>query len=130
MRDLDAGPFVTTLAPGELITEVRLPGPRDGVGSAYVALPHPASGYPVAGVAAVVGGGLDAVAVTGVGEQPYRATAVEAALRAGVPIGEAVATIVDGQHVLTDPYADRAYRGAMAKVVAERAIAAARRRAG
>jgi carbon-monoxide dehydrogenase medium subunit len=130
MRDLDAGPFMTSLAPDELITEVRLPGPRDRVGSAYVAIPHPASGYPVAGVAAVIGPDLFAVAVTGVGEQPYRATTVEAALRDGASGADAVATIADDQRVLSDPYADRDYRAAMARVVAERALAAAIRRAG
>jgi len=128
--DLVVGPFATTLEPGELITEVRLPGGRPDLGSAYVALPHPASGYPVAGVAAVVGPDLVAIAVTGVGERPYRATSVEAALRGGAPVQEAVSTIADGQRVLSDPYADRDYRAAMARVMAERAIAAAKRRAG
>ena len=138
MRDLIAGPFATTLAPGELITEVVLPGPAGRVGSAYVALPHPASGYPVAGVAVVVGRlapgsgpwDLCAVAVTGVGEQAYRAPAAEARIHAGAAPGEAFASIAEGQRVLADPYADRAYRAAMARVMAERALAAAIARAG
>jgi aerobic carbon-monoxide dehydrogenase medium subunit len=130
MRDLVVGPFATSLAPGELITEIRLPGGRPDVGSAYVALPHPASGYPVAGVAAIVGPDLIAVAVTGVGERPYRAEAVEAALGGGASPAEAVRGIAEGQQVLSDPYADRTYRAAMAEVMAGRALAAAMRRAG
>jgi aerobic carbon-monoxide dehydrogenase medium subunit len=129
MADLVAGPFTTSLEPGELIAEIRLPGPREDVGSAYVALPHPASGYPVAGVAAIVGPSLVAVAVTGVGERPYRADAVEAAIRDGAPPADAVRSIAAGQHVLSDPYADRDYRRAMAEVMARRALEAASRRA-
>ena len=43
----------------ELLTDVILPGPRDGSGSAYVALEQPASGYAMVGVAVgiVVGRG-------------------------------------------------------------------------
>src|SRR4051794_33150217 len=54
IAEVYAGPFATTLEAGELITEVLLPAQEPGVGSAYVALPHPASGYPVAGVAVAI----------------------------------------------------------------------------
>jgi carbon-monoxide dehydrogenase medium subunit len=131
-----AGPFMTTLAPGELITEVRLPAPDARLGSAYVALPHPASGYPVAGVAAVVvrgsrGGPPErcAAAVTGVAETPFRALAVEEALLAGRSLAEAAALAATGVRALSDPYADREYRTAMAAVMAERALRAAMDRA-
>ena len=50
------GAFATALEPDELITEIRLPGGRDDVGSAYRAIEQPASGYSIAGVAAVIGG--------------------------------------------------------------------------
>jgi carbon-monoxide dehydrogenase medium subunit len=80
------GAFSTGLGLGEIITEVRLPGPREDAGSAYVALQQAASGYAMVGVAAVAFMG-DAghlvganVALTGVGDHPYRARAVEAAL--------------------------------------------------
>ena len=48
------GAFTTALADDELITEIRLPGPRDDAGSAYRALSQRASGYSIVGVAAVV----------------------------------------------------------------------------
>jgi carbon-monoxide dehydrogenase medium subunit len=128
---LYAGPFATTLEPGELITEILLPASRAGAGSAYVSLSHPASGYPVAGVAVVVHGGGDgargswvdcAVAVTGVGEMPYLADAVRQAVLGGESAAAAASVAADGQRVLSDPYADRDYRTAMARVMAERAL--------
>jgi aerobic carbon-monoxide dehydrogenase medium subunit len=134
--ELYAGPFATTLAPDELITEIRVPARSSGRGSAYLAVQHPASGYPIAGVAVLVGasGGDDPpdicrVALTGVGEMPYRATAVEEAILDGAPPQVAAAHAAAGQRVLTDPYADRDYRAAMARVMVERALAQAIARA-
>ena len=91
------GPFSTNLDPGELITEIRLPGPRDDAGSAYASLEQPASGYAMVGVAAVVfvgdGGKLVGanVAVTGVGDHAYRARAVETALAGSDGSADAIA---------------------------------------
>ncbi|MEZ4596549.1 MAG: FAD binding domain-containing protein [Chloroflexota bacterium] len=75
-----AGPFQSSLAPGELITEHPCPGPAAGSGIGVPSMTQPASGYSIVGVAAmvVVSGGRVAsarVGVTGVGEVPYRATA-------------------------------------------------------
>lgn len=128
--DLFAGAFMTTLAPDEILTEIRIPAPGPGTASAYQALPQPASGYPIAGVAVVVGGQAPRVAVTGVGEQPYRATSVELALAEGTSIDAAVATITAGQRVNADIHADREYRAAMAAVMARRAHAVASSRQG
>jgi carbon-monoxide dehydrogenase medium subunit len=142
IADLIVGPFTTSLGPGELITELQLPAPRDAFGSAYVSIDHPASGYPIAGAAAVVGrdgsgsangsAGWAAcfVALTGVGERPYRAASVEQRVRSGSAFGEAVRGVADGQRVLSDPYADREYRAAMAEVVSRRALELAAKRAG
>jgi aerobic carbon-monoxide dehydrogenase medium subunit len=141
IRDLFAGPFATTLAPDEILTEVRIGGEALSAASAYQALPQPASGYPIAGVAVSLGRGSPgsssggtvaiggaAIGVTGVGEMPYRATDVEAALAAGTPFGEAVLAIASGQRVASDIHADRDYRAAMAVVMARRAFAAAEAR--
>jgi carbon-monoxide dehydrogenase medium subunit len=129
------GPFTTRIEPGELLTEIRLPGPRDDAGSAYVSLEQPASGYSMVGVAAVVfaadGGGIAGanVALTGVGDTPYRARAVEAALAGsdGSPgsIAAAAGHATDGVEVASDIHADRAYRTAMSAVYTRRAIEAA-----
>jgi carbon-monoxide dehydrogenase medium subunit len=129
------GPFTTQLAPDEIITEFRLPGPRDDAGSAYVMLEQPASGYALVGVAAVLFGAADGtiaganIALAGVGGHAYRARAVEAALAGSAPspasIRAAAAHATDGIDVLGDIHADRAYRTAMAAVYTRRAIEAA-----
>jgi carbon-monoxide dehydrogenase medium subunit len=129
------GAFTTGLRPGEILTEIRLPGPRDDAGSAYVSLQQPASGYSMVGVAAVVfsdgknGIAGANVALTGVGDEPYRARAVEAALANsdGSPgsIAAAAAHATDGVEVASDIHADREYRTAMAAVYTRRAIEAA-----
>ncbi|MBF8291129.1 MAG: Xanthine dehydrogenase family protein subunit [Chloroflexi bacterium] len=130
------GAFVTSLDADELITELRLPGGRDDVGSAYRAIEQPASGYSIAGVAAVVGAwsvdrwGFCSVGVTGVGEHPYRASAVEAAVRGGASFEEAAAHACDGVSVASDIHADREYRAHVATVQVRRALEAAAARLG
>ena len=67
------GPFETALDADEILTEIRLPGPRDDAGSAYSRLEQTASGYAMVGAAAVVFVGADRriaganVALAGVG---------------------------------------------------------------
>ncbi len=134
------GAFETDLAEDELITEIRLPGARDDAGSAFVALSQRASGYSIVGVAAVVivdGKGSIAqagVALTGVGDAPYRAKAVESALvgtdHGAAAIARAAAHATDGVTVNGDIHADAAYRTAMAEVYTRRAIEAAVGRLG
>ena len=129
------GPFATALDPGEILTEIRLPGPRDEAGSAYATIEQAASGYALVGIAAVVfageGGGIAGanVALTGVGDVAYRAKAVEEALAgsdgSAASIEAAAAHATDGVEVASDIHADRAYRTAMAAVFTRRAIEAA-----
>jgi len=129
------GPFSTALAEDEIVTEIRLPGPRNDAGSAYVALSQRASGYSIVGVAAVVikeGGSAitkAGIALTGVGDAPYRARAVEAALVGNEGNAEAIATAAahatDGVTVAGDIHADSEYRAAMAVTYTKRAITAA-----
>jgi carbon-monoxide dehydrogenase medium subunit len=134
------GAFETALAEDELITEIRLMGPRDDAGSAFKSLSQRASGYSIVGVAVVVikeGGSVitkAGVALTGVGDVPYRAKAVEAALigteGTGESIAAAAAHATDGVTVNGDIHADSAYRTAMAGVYTRRAIEAALGRLG
>jgi aerobic carbon-monoxide dehydrogenase medium subunit len=129
------GAFQTTLAEDEIVTEVRLPGPRDDAGSAYVAMSQKASGYSIVGVAAVVikeGGSAitkAGIALTGVGEAPYRAKGVEAGLIGNEGTAEAIiaaaAHATDGVTVNGDIHADAEYRTAMAGIYTRRAIQAA-----
>lgn len=128
------GPFQTRLESDEILVMLRrgpLPAGADG---AYRKLEQPASGYSIVGVAAVVASGGGAisharVALTGVGDHPYRAKAVEAALLgsdgSSSAVAAAAAHATDGVTVNTDIHADRAYRSEMAVVYTRRAIEAA-----
>jgi carbon-monoxide dehydrogenase medium subunit len=126
------GAFTTGLQPDEILTEIRLPAPRDDAGSAYASLQNPASGYAMVGVAAVVfsGGGHGigsvSVALTGVGDVAYRARAVESALagsdRSPGAIAAAAEHATDGVTVNDDIHAGRDYRARMAVVYTRRAV--------
>src|SRR5690242_1893350 len=115
--------MTTALAPDEILTAVRVPvlplnvepslPPR--AGDAYVKLHHPASGFAIVGVAARVVVSEEGVitqvgvGVTGVDAKPYRAAAVEEALRAKVPsakrLEEAAAHAADGVQANADLHA-------------------------
>jgi carbon-monoxide dehydrogenase medium subunit len=142
-RDIPAGEFftglfTTALDPGELLTSVFVPAAATGTGSAYVKHKHPASGYAVVGVAAVVtaaGGSCTAakLVVGGVTGAPV-----------DVPVGSLVGTsgsaddlaaaaaAVPGAltDVLGDTYASAEYRTHLASVLAKRALLIAFERAG
>ena len=128
------GPFQTGAEPNELLVAIRRGPIPAGAQGAYAKLEQPASGYSIVGVAAVIassGGSIShaRVAITGVGEAPYRAKAVEDALVGsdGSPasVAAAAAHAADGQTVNNDIHADREYRSAMAVVYTRRAIEAA-----
>jgi aerobic carbon-monoxide dehydrogenase medium subunit len=132
------GAFQTALGEDEIVTEVRILGPRDDAGSAFVSLMQRASGYSIVGVAAVVikeGGSAITramVAITGVGDAPYRAKGVEAALIGNEGTAEAIIAAAshatDGVTVNSDIHADAEYRTAMAGVYTRRAIQGALKR--
>ena len=126
--DFLTGAFTTTLRDDEILTEVRLPAPRDDAGSAYVSLEQKASGYAIVGVATVVSGGGARVGITGVADVAYRARAVEGAYGQGAAAAAGHAT--DGVTVNGDIHADAEYRTAMARVYTRRALEAALGRLG
>ena len=124
--------FTTTLSPNEVLTEIRVPLPPSGAGTAYVKLGHPASGYVVvsAGVLLIrepAGRCVSArVAIGGLGSGPFRAAATEAALQ-GQPLTSAViaaaaAKAADGADPDDDLYASADYKRHMTTVYARRAI--------
>jgi aerobic carbon-monoxide dehydrogenase medium subunit len=128
------GAFQTDIAPDEILVSLRRGPLPDGAKGSYQKLAHPASGYSIVGVCAVVamsGGSIShaRVALTGVGEVAYGAKAVESALMgtdgSADAVSAAAAHAADGQTVNSDIYADRAYRSKMAEVYTRRAIEAA-----
>ena len=116
--DFFLGPFTTALAAQELITGVVVPLPARGSGSAYVSVEHPASGFALAGAAALSGAdGGCRVAVTGIAAQPL--------LLADEDPEIALETI----EIFGDRFAPADYRRALAVVLARRARELAAERA-
>jgi aerobic carbon-monoxide dehydrogenase medium subunit len=129
------GFFTTELQEGEIITEIKVPEPnRDTVRSSYQKFMQPASRFAIVGCAAqlTLDGNIitDArVAFNGVGDHAYRATSVENAL-----IGQEFTTenceaasvyATEGvEMVLSDHYADEAYRRHIANIYCKRALLA------
>ena len=87
LEDLIVGPLSTSLEPGEILTQVRVPLPPARTAGAYEKLPNPASRFAVVGVAAEVsldsGNGVQwaRVALTGLASKVTRAAKVEQALQ-------------------------------------------------
>lgn len=130
-RKFFTGLMTTALRPNEILTEIRVPK-TSGAGTAYKKFHHPASGFAVVGVAAVVKlrrGNIESatIGITGVGMHAYRAAAVEAALR-GKPlsaIANAAQKAAGKVEALGDPYASAEYRRHLAQVFTRRALQAA-----
>ncbi len=124
--------FTTSLAPNEVLTEIRVPLPASGAGTAYAKLGHPASEYVVVSAGALVirqpSGlcGSARVAVGGLGSGPIRAKATEAALQGQMlspeVIAVAAAKAAEGADPDGDSYASADYKRHMAAVYARRAI--------
>ncbi|HEU5205981.1 MAG TPA: FAD binding domain-containing protein [Gaiellaceae bacterium] len=120
MRDISLsevllGPFTTSLGPQDLVTDVVVPTPAAGSGSAYASVEHPASGFALAGAAALAASGAETVALTGVGATPF---VLQGDPRAAIAAAE----------IFGDRFASEEYRRGLAVVVAERALISARAR--
>ncbi|MDR7420200.1 MAG: xanthine dehydrogenase family protein subunit M [Armatimonadota bacterium] len=143
-RTVPAGEFfqgimTTAVEPGELLLEISVPVPTGRVGGAYHKMPNPASGFALAGAAAIVG--LDAagccahvrVGVNGVGPAAYRATGVESALTGREPTDELIAEVArlatDGVVPNEDLHASAEYRLHLGWVMTKRALITAVERA-
>ena len=130
--------FATSLRKGELITQVRIPVPAAGSGSAYVKYADAASGYAVVGVAALVtvaGGTVKAarVAMTGASSRAMRLAAVEAALIGKPANATSAAAAAQSTSAGLDLYDDArgsaAYKANLAAVYVARAVNTALSRA-
>jgi carbon-monoxide dehydrogenase medium subunit len=131
--------YTTAMNTDEILTEVRVPVPASGSGTAYAKLPHPASGYVVVSAGALVtrqaSGSCAAarVAIGGMGSGPIRAVATEMELRgkALTPqnIAAAAAKAADESDPDGDTYAGADYKRHVATVYARKAIEAAVERA-
>lgn len=127
--------FATALKSGEILTGVSIPVPAAGTGGAYEKYPDPASGYALAGVAAVItasGGRVSTarVAMTGLVPKATRLTAVESALTSGASVDAAAAKAADGLQLNDDATSSAAYKANLAVVFTRRALTRALSGAG
>jgi len=131
--------FTTSMGADEILTEIRVPIPSAGSGTAYSKLPHPASGYVVVSAGVLItrqasGTCTSArVAIGGLGSGPVRAIPTEMDLQGKPLIAQIIAAAAAKAAEETDPdgdtYASAAYKRHVATVYARRAIDHAVRRA-
>ncbi len=132
------GALTTVLESNEILTEIRVPESGRRCGSAYLKMAQQASGFAIVGVAVALR--IDAkgrcedigIGVTGLGDKPFRARAVEARLRGNnlTPklVEASAAQVADGIEPLEDLHAAAPFRAHLARVYAARAIQAAAKR--
>ncbi len=131
--------FETTLQPGEILTEIRIPAPTERSGGAYLKLERKVGDYAIAGVAAYVQ--LDAnglvtsagIGLTNVGPAPIKARAAEQALL-GKPLDEqSIRAAADLAEAASQPTSDTRgpaeYKRAMVHTLCTRALRKAAERA-
>ena len=131
--------YTTAMNGNEILTEIHVPIPAAGTGTAYAKLPHPASGYVVVSAGAMVtrrqsGACVTArVAIGGLGSGPIRAIGTEMELQ-GKPltpqiIAAAAAKAAEETDPVEDSYASAEYKQHVATIYARTAIEAAVERA-
>ena len=132
------GPLTTAIEPNEILTEIRVPVLQRRCGGAYLKMAQQASGFAIVGVAVSLK--VDAkglcqeigIGVTGLGDKPFRARAVEERLCGNklTPklIEASAAQVAEGIDPLDDLHAAAPFRAHLARVYAARAIQAAAKR--
>jgi aerobic carbon-monoxide dehydrogenase medium subunit len=139
-KDFFVDLLTTALDPAEVLTAVKFAATdRPHTGTSYQKHRHPASGYAVVGVAAVVMLNDDGtvhgarIGVTGAGTHAARATGVEQALAGktldDATLNSAVASVTDGMELMSDTYASSEYRAHLARILTKRALLDAAERA-
>ena len=122
--DFFTGLFETALEPGQIITAIEFDAP-DTAG--YEKFPNPASRYAMTGVFVARTGAGVRVAVTGAGaDGVFRQGDMEAALAANWSPAALDSVTVDSSTLLSDLHGSAEYRANLVKVMAKRAVAAAR----
>ncbi|HEX2739991.1 MAG TPA: xanthine dehydrogenase family protein subunit M [Rubrobacter sp.] len=132
-RTVAAGDFFedylqTTLAPDEVLTEIRV-SKLGGAGWSYKKFNRRAQDWAVVGVAAVVERsngtiGSARIGLTNMGSTPVRATAAENALAGADPasVAEATGSADEGTSPSSDIAASAEYRRHLARVLSRRAV--------
>lgn len=126
------GPMVTALPETSIVTSVSFLIPPPEAKSVYLKYAHPASGYAVVGVCAIVGQDADGVisyarvGINGAGDVPYRAVSVEQQLIGQKPtaalIKQASSSAADDGEMGSDLFASEEYRKHLCQIYTERAL--------
>jgi carbon-monoxide dehydrogenase medium subunit len=123
--------FATSLAPNEILTEIRIPQPPPGSGGAYVKMERKVGDYAVSAAAVQLtldGGDVSRVriALTNVSPVPLRATDAEAELAGKPPTEEALAAAARAAAAQCDPSADLRgsveYKRDLTRILTRRAV--------
>lgn len=121
--DFFAGLFETALQPGEIITGVRFPIPQ---AAAYCKLCQPASRFALVGVFVAKTADGVRVAVTGAGPSVFRLREAEAALARRFDPSALDGIEIKAGDLNSDLHASAEYRAHCVRVMAKRAVLAAR----
>jgi len=125
-KDFFVDMLTSAIQTGEILKSIHVPVTANT--AAYVKFAQKASGFAIAGVAAVVDKAKKevAVAVTGVAPRAYRATGTESSLRGQEPTADSIAAAAekaaDGIEPLADIHASADFRAHLARVQAKRAL--------
>jgi aerobic carbon-monoxide dehydrogenase medium subunit len=139
LRELFQGPFQTSLAPTEIITEVRVPDPGPVAGGTYLKLERKVGDFATVGVAVHLSMddgrvGRAGIALTAVGPTNLRATAAEEALAGAEPtdavIREAARLAAEAAQPHSDTRGSADYKRTVVRVFTERGLRAAAEAAG
>jgi carbon-monoxide dehydrogenase medium subunit len=137
-REFYQGAYFTSLSPGEVISEIRIPVPSDGHGWAYEKLKRKIGDYATAAAAVVLemqGGKVVKVAIglTNVADTPLFAEAAATILTGSTLDSATIDRAVAAAEAITEPASDgrgpAEYRTKMAGVMLRRALARAAVRA-
>ena len=129
--ELALGPFMTTVAPDEVITEVRVPDPGPRSGGTYLKLERKVGDFATAAVGIQVtleNGhvGQVGIGLTGVGPTNLRATAAEDALRGSEPTDDALREAAELAAQAAEPQSDHLgsaeYKRNVVRVFCERGL--------
>ncbi len=121
--DFFTGMFETALESDEIVTAVHFPRPEK---AGYAKFPNPASRYAVVGVFVARTASGVRVAVTGAGPCVFRLADAEAALASNFAPEALDQLSVAADELNSDIHASADYRAHLVKVMARRAVAAAR----
>ena len=131
LGELFEGPFVTSLAPTEIITEVRVPDPGQAAGGTYLKLERKVGDFATVGVAvhlAMADGkvGKAGIALTAVGPTNLRASAAEEALAGSELTDDVIREAARLAAEAAQPYSDTRgtadYKRTVVRVFTERGL--------